>query len=481
MLWACRDPEVLVEGPAGTGKTRAILEYLWWIADTHPGARILLTRLERTRITRGVLVTFERDVIPPGHPCRRGAKRAGRHSYELPNGSEFIVQGAADIEGLKSQEYDIAYWNEITEVPTHEPFEMLHRALRSGPVPWRQLITDTNPKQPNHWILKRCERGLCRRIITRLSDNPRFHDGKDWTADGREFFGRMSSNTTGVNYKRLVLGEWCAAEGLVLPAFAENEALFRPPAPPQIRDANGNPTGKRDWSKLGKSGGIRWWFMSADWGTRKPGALQVWGVDGEGRRYRVAEIYRTGMPQAWWSKRATEFMVEFHRPERPVRVIVGDNAEPDRILGFNEALSDAGYPAIAIGCEKDTEYNLDVVRNGFDPRDPSIFLVQDSQRWGRDDALDALGKPCNTEEELLALVYPDHIDKPQRAKDESPDPLCEDHGYDAMLYGNGWAHRREAPIREVVKTYAPGSAGDVLGHDKKQRRRLVGKRDRWSR
>lgn len=469
-LWECKDAEILVEGAAGTGKTRSILEYLWWVSEEFPGARILLTRLERTRITRSVLVTFERDVVDWSQITNRKVTREQRHSYRRSNGSEFIVQGAEDIQALLSQEYDVAYWNEITECPTHEPFEALHRALRSGPVPWRQLIADCNPNRPTHWILKRCERGITTRIKTVLKDNPRYYnaDGNP-KPEGAEYLGRLSSKMTGVQYKRLVLGEWCAAEGLVLPLYAENEETFRCPAPPKLTDAHGRD--RYDWRRLGD--GIRFWWGAIDWGTRAPGCLQVWGKDGEGRIFRVAEVYQTGRDVNWWARVACELATEFHEPARPFRAFVADSAGADQIMVFNAALIAAGHTNIACtGWQKDYEAQVDLLRAGFNPKDPRIFLMQNATRYGRDTSLDDVGAPCSTEEELLLLTYPDHIDKPSRAKDERADPLCADHGFDAMRGSVDYGWRLEAPVRLGPPKYEPGSAGAILKHEEKWRKSM---------
>lgn len=416
-----------------------------------------------------MLVTFERDVIPPGHPCLRSAggkrpTREGRHSYLLPNGSEFIVQGAADIEGLKSQEYDVIYWNEITECPTHEPFEALHRALRSGPVPNRQLIADCNPKLPTHWILKRCARGLCRRIITRMEDNPRYYDAekRQWTPDGLDYRNGLGRNLTGLQYKRLFLGEWCAAEGAFFPEFTEHEEFFRPAPPPYLVNAAGETTGKRNWGKLD----IRWWAAGVDWGTKSPGVMQVWGFDGEQRAYRVAEIYRTRMSKDWWAKRAVEFIAEFHSNRTPFMAIIADAHEDGTIETFNDRIRDAGFPTVCRPAKHDFAENADIVRDAFVNK--RIRLLLDSQRYGREQELDESAKPCNTEEELLELVYPDHVDKPHRAKDEQWDQqLCADHGVDAMLYVLGWAWRKDFVRATAVPKFVPGSAGHILGHEKK--------------
>src|SRR5262245_66475081 len=92
-LFHCRAPEVLVSGPAGTGKTLAALWKLHYCATKVPGLRALITRKTRHSLTESVLVTYERNVLPLGHPVFRGAARASRSAYHYPNGSEIVLGG----------------------------------------------------------------------------------------------------------------------------------------------------------------------------------------------------------------------------------------------------------------------------------------------------------------------------------------------------------------------------------------------------
>jgi hypothetical protein len=56
--------EVLLSGPAGTGKSRAGLELLALEASRNPGMRGLIVRKTATSLTSSGLVTFRRDVVP---------------------------------------------------------------------------------------------------------------------------------------------------------------------------------------------------------------------------------------------------------------------------------------------------------------------------------------------------------------------------------------------------------------------------------
>lgn len=102
-LLDCQAPEVLIEGPAGTGKSRAAMEKLNYLCETVPGIRCLVCRGTRTSLTESVLVTYETKVLWPGHPAISGdASRANRHSYDYPNGSTIVTGGLDKPERLYS-------------------------------------------------------------------------------------------------------------------------------------------------------------------------------------------------------------------------------------------------------------------------------------------------------------------------------------------------------------------------------------------
>ena len=58
-LFTCTEPEIILGGPAGTGKSRGNLEYLNYWAMTYPGCRLLMVRKTRRSLTESGMVTFE--------------------------------------------------------------------------------------------------------------------------------------------------------------------------------------------------------------------------------------------------------------------------------------------------------------------------------------------------------------------------------------------------------------------------------------
>src|SRR3954470_8290137 len=64
--WRSGRREVLLSGPAGTGKSRLWLQKLHFCAQKYAGCRLLIVRKTRGSMTQSVLVTFEKKVIPQG-------------------------------------------------------------------------------------------------------------------------------------------------------------------------------------------------------------------------------------------------------------------------------------------------------------------------------------------------------------------------------------------------------------------------------
>ena len=137
-----RDTEFVLSGPAGTGKTRGLLELLHLLALKYPGSRGLITRRERNTLTQTALVTFA-DEVRPRLDRRDLASRRGEWRY--PNGSAVVVAGL-DREGQKvfCGQYDHIYVNEATEL-TEATWENLTTRLRNGKSPRQQIMGDCNP------------------------------------------------------------------------------------------------------------------------------------------------------------------------------------------------------------------------------------------------------------------------------------------------------------------------------------------------
>jgi phage terminase large subunit len=412
-LLRCRDPEVLISGPANTGKSRACLEKLHLAASKYAGMRGLILRKTRESLTESALVTFEDKVVPAGHPILRGAKRNARHAYYYPNGS-IIVVGGFKQSGLDQQQkvmstdYDLIFAQEAIELTENEWERALTR-LRNGVMPYQQLIADTNPDAPTHWLKRRCDSGKTKMLLSRHEDNPTV------TA---EYLAKLE-NLTGTRYLRLRLGRWVQSEGVVYEGWdAALHLIDRFEIP---------------WAWP------RYW--SVDFGYTNPFVCQFWAVDPDGRLYRYREIYQSKrlvedhagamlrilQEECSLVRRANPHMTDAQiRSSLAPRAIVCDHDAEDRAtlerrlhMSIEQAKKDVspGIQGVAA--------RLRVAGDGK----PRLFLLRNSV-VERDPVLDEDKKPQCTEEEMDAYVW-----DLGSGRKKGEVPLDKDnHGMDAMRY-----------------------------------------------
>lgn len=215
-LFRCSDREILIEGPSGTGESRACLELAHYRAEQFPRSRILLLRKARARLAQSVLVTFEGHVLPEGHPVLTPVSRAHRESYRYPNGSEIVTGGMDDPTRIMSTDYDLVIGFEATELLI-EDWERAMTRLRNNKIPHpeiegtylNQIIADVNPASEYHWLNQRAGGGLMTRLLSRHEDNPTCTP---------EYLSTLRS-LTGHRRSRLYEGLWTSAEGLIWPEF----------------------------------------------------------------------------------------------------------------------------------------------------------------------------------------------------------------------------------------------------------------------
>lgn len=406
-----RSPEIMLDGPAGTGKSRACLEKIYICADRYPGTRILIVRKTRTSLTQSALVTWEANVLPMGSPLLRGPKRDQRTSYFHPNGSEIVVGGLGDADEkirIMSTEYDLIYVQEAREI-TESEWEELSSRLRWAKMPYQQIIGDTNPDTSSHWIKQRANRGRLKLLPSRHDDNPTLTP---------EYMARLDA-LTGVRHKRLRLGLWVAAEGIIYEGWDQAVHLV------DRRDIPG------DWPR----------YLAVDFGFTNPFVCQWWAQDPDGRLYRYRELYQT------------QGLVEDHAHRirslsagESIRAIICDHDAEDRAtLSRHLACScpTATGARIHVGttaARKDVSPGIQAcaqrLRASGDGR-PRLVLLRDSlDSRDRDTLLDERKLPCSTEEEFEGYVWDTasaRVNPDGSARKEEPLKM-NDHGMDAMRY-----------------------------------------------
>lgn len=476
-LFRCHAPELLLEGPANTGKSRALCERLYQLCETYPGCRVLMLRKTRKELTDSILVIWESDdVVPPGHECLAGPAATNRHSYRFDNGSEVVLGGLDDPQKTFSAQYDIVALFEATEA-TENDWELLHRSLRNKHIPhpdvvhppeycdengepsadkllaavisgalpkgqypngdpvfFHQAIADCNPAHEHHWLNQRAmDPNRMVRILARFKDNPTV------TQQDLGFLDRLK----GPRRARLFLGLWVTAEGQIWENWDE-----------AVHVIDKIPTDRRGDSV------IEWFFGAIDWGFRNPGVFQVWGVDRERRAYLIHETYHSERNVEWWA----EIVAKEYKTYK-LRVIACDPSEPGYIDLFNKRLRRHGGHNVALGADNSVKAGLDIVRERLgDSRDgkPSLYILRGCSTH-RDPELIEAHQPTGLIQEIPGYVWWETKDG--QAVKEIPDPSVPQHSADAMRYAMIWLDwSYYKPGRRVIKD-KPGTYGAVLGHE----------------
>src|SRR5262252_10576088 len=166
-LFRWRGREVLLSGPAGTGKSRACLEKLNLICMQKP-IRAAIVRKTRKSLTQSAMTTLETKVLPVPNQVRF---HEGDQEYRYPSGARIMVAGLDDPEKIGSTEFDLVYVQEATELD-EDDWGMLLRGLRNGVLSYQQIIADCNPSGPDHWLKQRCNRGDTVLLDSKHADNP---------------------------------------------------------------------------------------------------------------------------------------------------------------------------------------------------------------------------------------------------------------------------------------------------------------------
>lgn len=387
-LVECDAPAVLVDGPAGTGKTRAALTKLFFACERVRKIRCLIVRKTRISLNESALKTFEADVCPVGHACLRGPDRAHRQRYDFPNGSCIVLGGMDVADRIMSTEFDLILVVEATEI-TEDDAEKLMTRLRNGRLGYHQIVFECNPGPPTHWLKRWADAGRCERFPSRHEDNPAV------TPEYLAILDRL----TGHRRARLLEGHWAAAEGLVYPEWDASVHLI---------DRFEIP---KDWRR----------FRSIDFGYTNPFVCQWWAIDPDGRMYLYREVYES---QKIVEDHAKEIR-QLSEGER-IKATVADWDAEDRAT-----LNRHGIGSIA--ATKDVTVGIQAVANRLrrsgDGR-PRLFILRDSL-LRRDPAIDAAKRPCSTAAEFDGYCW-------QEVKDGKPvkeEPVkVDDHGMDATRY-----------------------------------------------
>lgn len=213
--WRDTSPIMLLAGSAGGGKSRLAAEKCHAFALKYPESTVLMLRKSRAVMSNSTLL-FIRSQVIGNDP--RVKHRPSDFRFEYKNGSVLVYGGMKDSEqrerirsiGLKGG-IDLAWLEEANQFEEEDFNEVLAR-MRGAAAPWTQIILSTNPDAPGHWINVR--------LILGHEASTYYSSAADNEYNPASYINTLES-LTGVQYRRLVLGEWTAGSGKIIDTWED--------------------------------------------------------------------------------------------------------------------------------------------------------------------------------------------------------------------------------------------------------------------
>ena len=150
------------------------------------------------------------------------------------------------------------------------PESFFDQAVARCSVEGAKIFLSCNPSYPGHWLkrewIDKSREKKALYLHFTMEDNP---------ALSKKTKEKYKALFQGAFYRRYILGEWAAAEGLIYPMFEEKRHVAVPP------------------EKQAEE-----YCLSVDYGTRNPFSIGLWGRYGS-KWYRVKEVYYDGQKQGF--------------------------------------------------------------------------------------------------------------------------------------------------------------------------------------
>ena len=312
-LFLNRDPETLICGAAGTGKTVAALMKLHMTCLMVPRVQALVVRQTHASLTASTLVAFEQFVaaqeIAAGEVVWFGGSASKPAGYRYRNGSMIMVGGMDNPGKVLSMSLDRVLVDEADQVSI-VAWETLLTRLRGTAATYKQAVAACNPGHPQHWLKERADSAdNSMRLLTSVHrDNPYLFDRDGNPTEAGTDYLRFLSSLTGVRKARYLEGRWAAAEGLVFDTWRDDVNVI-------------------EWTQLPREWPM---ILSIDFGFSNPFVCQWWRVDPDGRMYLTREIHQTQTLVEDHAKRIKAILAENRESEGMPTAVICDHDAEDR-------------------------------------------------------------------------------------------------------------------------------------------------------
>lgn len=413
--------EMMIGGPAGTGKTHIGVMYGHKLACTYPGCVGVFIRKVKESIKRTIVPTYT-EVLGYDPQDKRDENFVlgfgGIHPQEYHYRNDSIIYniGMADPKQLDSLQVDWMFINQAEELEEEE-WQIITARTRGRRMPFRVVYGDCNPVEPEHFLCPYEDNENRREgvyyIPTRHEDNPILVDPitKQRTAFGEEYIGTLD-RMTGLNYDRYRLGLWKSPEGAIF-HIQKCHIINQLPWDREKDDPHYEP--------------LEYYthYRSMDFGMHPSPNVCIWIAEHnetkdtivaqEWRRTRTDTIDMAGQVKA----------LDFSQ----IETTTSDNDENIQSIfqkhGIHIILAKKGPNSVQAGLDL-IDGKLDKTRQGLQ----GGIQFYSNLEAGRDEHLEAEKRPTSIIQELKLITWD--------LESSTPKPVGERHGIDALRYHLLW-------------------------------------------
>jgi len=240
---------IIADGAIRSGKTLAMsLGYVLWAMNCFNGQNFAICGKTLGSVERNILVWLRQ--ILPGRGFKIKENRS-QNTLTVSGGgriNRFYCFGGKD-EGSQDLIQGMTLAGVLMDEVALMPESFVSQATARCSVKGSKWWFNCNPGSPYHWF----KRGWIDCAEEKRLLHLKFHMNDNLSL-GAEMITRYENMYSGVFYRRYILGEWCAAEGLVYPMFEHDLHVGVPDIPAER------------------------YFLSCDYGTHNPFALGLISV-----------------------------------------------------------------------------------------------------------------------------------------------------------------------------------------------------------
>ncbi len=281
-FFLAREMHVAFGGARGGGKSWAVRIKAVLLCLRHSGIKVMIVRKTYPELQENHILPLT-GLLRCGLPDQVAHYSDSKKHILFPNGSRILFRYCdkeGDTQRFQGTEVDVLFVDEATQ-QTEETVRQLTACVRgTGPFP-RRIYYTCNPGGPGHGWMKRLfidrryregERPEDYRFIQSLvTDNAALLE-KD-----PDYVNRLKSLPPKLR-RAWLEGDWNIFEGQFFEEFRDDPSHYADQRYTHVIEPFEIPA---SW-KL---------YRSFDWGYAKPFSCGWWAVDGDGRLYRILELY----------------------------------------------------------------------------------------------------------------------------------------------------------------------------------------------